>query len=81
MLLFELGTKALPSWDSKTRWNNLLGDLAVNVTAGSGLVSTIGLKRSTPNLQLSTRTPADYPIFWHKAALANAAGVSAAGGS
>src|SRR5215472_15150928 len=34
-LLFGLGTKALPSWDSKTRWNNLLGDLAVNVTAGS----------------------------------------------
>jgi hypothetical protein len=29
------GAKALPSWDSKTRWNNLLGDLAVNVTAGS----------------------------------------------
>src|SRR5262249_47620542 len=24
-----------PSWDSKTRWNNLSGDLAVNVTAGS----------------------------------------------
>ena len=35
LLLFGLGTKALPSWDSKTRWNNLLGDLAVNVTAGS----------------------------------------------
>src|SRR5215468_11546199 len=34
-LLFGLGTKALPSWDSKTRWNNLLVDLAVNVTAGS----------------------------------------------
>jgi hypothetical protein len=34
-LLFGLGTKALPSWDSKTRWNNLLGDVAVNVTAGS----------------------------------------------
>jgi hypothetical protein len=34
-LLFGLGTKALPSWDSKMRWNNLLGDLAVNVTAGS----------------------------------------------
>ena len=29
-LLSGLGTKALPSWDSKTRWNNLLGDLAVN---------------------------------------------------
>src|SRR5436309_3740885 len=27
--------RALPSWDSKTRWNNLSGDLAVNVTAGS----------------------------------------------
>ena len=26
---------------------------------------TISLKRSTTNLQLSTRTPADYPIFWH----------------
>ena len=34
-LLFGLGTRALPSWDSKTRWNNLLGDLAVNITAGS----------------------------------------------
>jgi hypothetical protein len=34
-LLFGLGTKALPSWDSKTRWNNLDGDLAVDVTAGS----------------------------------------------
>ena len=28
-LLFGLGTKALPSWDSKTRWNNLSGGLAV----------------------------------------------------
>jgi len=34
-LLFGLGTRALPSWDSKTRWNNLWRDLAVNVTAGS----------------------------------------------
>ena len=34
-LLFGLGTRALPSWDSKTRWNNLKGDLAVDVTAGS----------------------------------------------
>src|SRR5262249_22179218 len=34
-LLSGIGSKALPSWDSKTRWNNLLGDLAVNVTAGS----------------------------------------------
>ena len=33
-LLFGIGTKALPLWDSKTRWNNLLGGLAVSVTAG-----------------------------------------------
>ena len=31
----ELGTRALPSWDSKTRWNNLFDGLAVRVTAGS----------------------------------------------
>jgi hypothetical protein len=33
-LLFGIGTKTLPSWDSKTRWNNLLGGLTVSVTAG-----------------------------------------------
>src|SRR5262249_32006619 len=27
--------RALPSWDSKTRWNNLWRDLAAEVTAGS----------------------------------------------
>jgi hypothetical protein len=31
----ESAPGALPSWDSRTRWNNLSGDLAVNVTAGS----------------------------------------------
>ena len=35
VLLFGIGTRALPSWDSKTRWNNLLVDLTVRVTAGS----------------------------------------------
>src|SRR5450631_1559092 len=34
VLLFGIGTKALPSWDSKTRWNNLWGDLAVRRTVG-----------------------------------------------
>jgi transposase len=34
VLLFGIGTKALPSWDSKTRWNNLLVDLAASVTVG-----------------------------------------------
>ena len=30
VLLFGIGTKALPSWDSRTRWNNLWGGLAVS---------------------------------------------------
>ena len=34
-LLFGIGTKALPSWDPRTRGNNLLGGLAVSMTAGS----------------------------------------------
>ena len=34
VLLFGIGTKALPSWDSRMRWNNLLVDLAVRRTAG-----------------------------------------------
>ncbi len=34
VLLFGIGTKALPSWDSKTRWNNLWVGLAVSVTVG-----------------------------------------------
>jgi hypothetical protein len=33
-LLFGIGAKALPSWDSKTRRNNLSGGLAVRSTAG-----------------------------------------------
>ena len=34
VLLFGIGTWALPSWDSKTRRNNLLVGLAVSRTAG-----------------------------------------------
>src|SRR4029450_12983333 len=30
VLLSGIGTKALPSWDSRTRWNNLWGGLAVS---------------------------------------------------
>src|SRR5665811_1786412 len=33
-LLFGIGTKALPSWDSRTRWNNLWVGLAVTPTTG-----------------------------------------------
>jgi hypothetical protein len=32
VLLFGIGTQALPSWDSKTRWNNLIGGLTVLVS-------------------------------------------------
>ena len=34
LLLFGIGTKALPSWDPRTRRNNLSGGLAVRGTAG-----------------------------------------------
>jgi hypothetical protein len=34
VLLFGIGTRALPSWDSKTRRNNLYRGLAVEPTAG-----------------------------------------------
>ena len=33
-LLFGIGTKALPSWDPRTRWNNLSVGLAVRQAAG-----------------------------------------------
>ena len=32
VLLSGIGTEAVPSWDSKTRWNNLSGGLAVGRT-------------------------------------------------
>jgi hypothetical protein len=34
VLLFGIGTRALPSWDSKTRWNNLYRGLTVRLTVG-----------------------------------------------
>jgi hypothetical protein len=37
VLLFGIGTKALPAWDSRTRCNNLSHGLAVGRTAGSYL--------------------------------------------
>jgi len=33
-LLFGIGTKALPVWDTRTRWNNLCGGLIVRLTTG-----------------------------------------------
>src|SRR5260370_21670043 len=40
VLLFGIGTKAFPSWDSRTRWNNLWVDLVVSVTAGQADMRT-----------------------------------------
>src|SRR6476469_9883051 len=40
VLLFGIGASALPSWDSKTRRNNLLVGLAVNRTAGPSRLRT-----------------------------------------
>jgi hypothetical protein len=34
VLLFGIGTKALPSWDPRTRWINLRGGLAFGLKAG-----------------------------------------------
>jgi hypothetical protein len=34
VLLFGIGSRALPSWDSRTRRNNLYRGLAIRVTAG-----------------------------------------------
>src|ERR1041384_4340458 len=34
VLLFGIGTKALPSWDSRTRWNDLLPGLTVRRAVG-----------------------------------------------
>ncbi|MFZ0054302.1 MAG: hypothetical protein WAL09_05745, partial [Pseudolabrys sp.] len=34
VLLYGIGTKALPSWDSRTRRNNLFGGLAVRRMVG-----------------------------------------------
>src|SRR5882724_4874519 len=52
-LLFGIGTKAVPSWDPRTRRNNLIGGLAVRRTAGpSGL--TISPHPSSREGHLST---------------------------
>src|SRR4029078_3825832 len=35
VLLYGIGTRALPSWDPGTRWNDLWGGLACKLTAGA----------------------------------------------
>jgi hypothetical protein len=41
VLLFGIGTRALPSWDSRTRWNNLSGGLSDGAKRTRELTSSI----------------------------------------
>ena len=67
VLLFGIGTKALPSWDSKTRRNNLLGGLAVNRTAGTKrtyeLTSSIVPRGTSFHRSVDLRLPPDALIL------------------
>jgi hypothetical protein len=48
VLLFGIGTKALPSWDSKTRRNNLSGDLTVGRSKRTCELTSSIVPRGTP---------------------------------
>jgi hypothetical protein len=48
VLLYGIGTLALPSWDSKTRWNNLLGGLAVGRSKQTCELTSSIVPRGTP---------------------------------
>src|SRR5690242_6712383 len=48
MLLYGLGTQAGPSWDSKTRWNDLLGGLAVGRSKRTCELTSSIVPRGTP---------------------------------
>ena len=48
VLLFGIGTKALPSWDSKTRRNNLSGDLTVGRSKRTCELTSSVVPRGTP---------------------------------
>ena len=52
-LLFGIGTKALPSWDSKTRWNNLLVGLTVRLLVGLTVRQTNDRSKQTYELTSS----------------------------
>jgi hypothetical protein len=48
VLLYGIGTKALPSWDPKTRWNNVLGGLAVGRSKRTCEPTSSIVPRGTP---------------------------------
>ena len=48
VLLSGIGTKALPSWDSKARWNNLMGGLASGRSKRPSELTSSIVPRGTP---------------------------------
>src|SRR4029077_11316104 len=60
-LLFGIGTRALPSWDSRTRRNNLLGGLAV--------LQTVGPSRHTNSPHPSSREGHHSTAWWSSSVL------------
>ena len=48
VLLCGIGTKALPSWDSKARWNNLMGGLASGRSKRPSELTSSIVPRGTP---------------------------------
>jgi hypothetical protein len=48
LLLYGLGTQAGPSWDSKTRWNDLSGGLAVGRSKRTYELTSSIVPRGTP---------------------------------
>ena len=48
VLLYGIGTSAVPSWDPRTRWNNLWGDLAVGRSKRTCELTSSIVPRGTP---------------------------------
>jgi hypothetical protein len=48
VLLYGIGTSAVPSWDSKTRWNDLLSGLAVGRSKQTCELTSSIVPRGTP---------------------------------
>src|SRR5258705_2645787 len=61
VLLFGIGTKALPSWDSKTRRNNLMVGLAVCRTAGPSRPTNSPHPSSHAGHPCTTRPSSSFP--------------------
>src|ERR1035437_3905102 len=62
VLLFGIGTKALPSWDSKTRWNNLTRGLTGSVGSNGPAISPHPSSREGHHS--TARWNSDF-LLWH----------------